>query len=148
MYGQCVGQSKKQQQKLTRQQLELQLAEEEDEEEEEAEALLTVSEHSRFSACCDDHSIRHSIVRVAGRFRQAAMAAAMAERNGKGSKVPPPPKKINGVTMAVQLEEDAQVKTSRHNVIVMPSYCETKSNHRAKSILLQPGISFSDRNHG
>ena len=43
-------------------------------------------------------------------FLQAAMAAAMAERNGKGAKVPPPPKKINGVTMAVQLEEDAQVK--------------------------------------
>ena len=45
-------------------------------------------------------------------FLQAAMAAAMAERNGKGAKVPPPPKKINGVTMAVQLEEDAQVTTT------------------------------------
>ena len=59
MYGQCVGQSKKQQQKLTRQQLELQLAEEEDEEEEEAEALLTVRESgdlirsfARFQGLC------------------------------------------------------------------------------------------------
>ena len=76
------------------------------------------------------------------------MAAAMAERNGKGAKVPPPPKKINGVTMAVQLEEDAQVKNLSTNVMLMPSYCETKANHHAKSILLQPGISFSDRNHG
>ena len=82
MYGQCVGQSKKQQQKLTRQQLELQLAEEEDEEEEEAEALLTVRKTgdliqefctisgALLTACCADYNrfiirwviqIRHSI---------------------------------------------------------------------------------------
>ena len=55
-------------------------------------------------------------------FLQAAMAAAMAERNGKGAKVPPPPKKINGVTMAVQLEEDAQVQPllTHVNAILMP----------------------------